>query len=1065
MSAFCKFAELQRGGNSSKLAQMVVALCAVAIAGVASAATNYIVPWYANPTATNVTYNASLVTSLDENVAPLSTAWATASASTNIAETVVAKRMSHTTYFRPRVYALLETGDVIAWTLTNDCTNVKWTTVLTAAELATAAGVTAGSIATDLQVTDDGRIAFLNYGGTYKALAYTPPRWELRIVDGNGDLVTDPDVAGQIFTSAPSSNGYAYITDGKHELYCSRENWTRIRVGSRDSSAAGNAYKNDYSSEVLDFSYGYAHLANASVKIDGSTTMSQNYKSEIYGYTVGYLGGTETVREPRIFIESRKVAYAYNNRGAWTGVEEVVIDSNNLNGGYFSYYPICVQRLVMNLPNCGTLDTGRFAYNSGLPESSFDEICLSALTNLNKQAIKETMARGRLDLPSMQHIVCDATQTYQTPLGNNVNMTELSLSAEKKILEEVCWCAFIGNTALKRITLGGVSGFAMHGDKEFQNCTALEDVIFTGGAPTFDDGVDYVFDDSSEKQLVFAIPRNSSEWDAFLGEGNVTEITPEEARTFKAANPDRPIPFGVVNASVFRTHYNQYIGYADQAEAKYTLTIDRNTFFVDDSVTVASDIPAGSNGKYFPGTTITLTAVPGTTGTFRKWYGDVPKTGQTDSSVTFTIDDDVWIYARFVHPWTLSADKTTATDGNFTINVTDANATAHTLTIGEKAAAGLLADTDSGTGVIDLGGPVYLEGDDTPWTFTQFADKKGSQTAPLARDGQFRAYISPGTIISKGINQVLHRGDSANIYGAFYKMIIFDEPQLNGSEIGAYMIPGQNMTETFILDLPNVSRLKARYVGSNMSLANTKFDWWNLSSVSSITNVQFNWQWGTKFDLALRHGAKGTLSLPSLRGVDWVENDGTQLFMMTNVEAIVLGGKDYATTVTNLCTYAFAGNTHMKKLVLHAAANMQVGTRIFADHTYNSATSTEVIDGVTYNIGNSTAKGRIPDEIHFTGKAISQAAIDNLLADAVAAEKKPVKIYASRYQQGWDLLSPVSWIDRNSSNLTATDRELAYGEKIIGVYRGGASAPLGKALIIHRPNEWDKKPGIMLFIR
>ena len=84
---------------------------------------------------------------------------------------------------------------------------------------------------------------------------------------------------------------------------------------------------------------------------------------------------------------------------------------------------------------------------------------------------------------------------------------------------------------------------------------------------------------------------------------------------------------------------------------------------------------------------------------------------------------------------------------------------------------------------------------------------------------------------------------------------------------------------------------------------------------------------------------------------------------------------------------------------------------------------------------------------------------------AVAAEKKPVKIYASRYQRGWGALSPVSWIDRNVANLTTSDRWAANGEKIIGVYRGGAEAPLGKALIIHRPNEWDTKPGLSIFVR
>ena len=83
-----------------------------------------------------------------------------------------------------------------------------------------------------------------------------------------------------------------------------------------------------------------------------------------------------------------------------------------------------------------------------------------------------------------------------------------------------------------------------------------------------------------------------------------------------------------------------------------SLEIDQNENF-DDSVTVTSDYPAVSAGKYRRGTTITLTAVPNATGTFRKWYGDVTRESCTNVTVSFVIERDMWIYARFVHPWTV----------------------------------------------------------------------------------------------------------------------------------------------------------------------------------------------------------------------------------------------------------------------------------------------------------------------------------------------------------------------------------------------------------------------------
>ena len=75
---------------------------------------------------------------------------------------------------------------------------------------------------------------------------------------------------------------------------------------------------------------------------------------------------------------------------------------------------------------------------------------------------------------------------------------------------------------------------------------------------------------------------------------------------------------------------------------------------------------------------------------------------------------------------------------------------------------------------------------------------------------------------------------------------------------------------------------------------------------------------------------------------------------------------------------------------------------------------------------------------------------------------KPVVIYASRLQEGWGRNGHrASWI----SDATAEELAAHPGEKVIGVYRAGASAPSGKAVVIHRPNDWDKPVGLSVFVR
>ena len=506
-----------------------------------------------------------------------------------------------------------------------------------------------------------------------------------------------------------------------------------------------------------------------------------------------------------------------------------------------------------------------------------------------------------------------------------------------------------------------------------------------------------------------------------------------------------------------------------------TLEIDKNENF-DDAVTVSSDVPAVAAGKYRRGTTVTLTAVPNATGTFRKWYGDVPRESWTNATVSFVIERDSWVYARFVHPWTLSADKATMSNGHFTVNVSVLDEAAHTLTVGKAAEAGLSPESDTGTGTIDLGGPIRLAGDNTIWTIGKFANNRGSQSFPISRGGPFR-YLSPGTVMTRGTAQPFHRGDTGPtappLFGASYEMIILDEPSTTIPLFDDYAFTSQADTRRLIVQEPKVGELAGIRVFGPMPLDDTRFDWWDLSSVSKFPEGFFEHKWGGVSGhgdgtLRLRVPIQGALSLPSLRGVGWrVDSNqydgGTQLFLMPNVEEISLGGRDEETTVTNLCTYAFAGDSSLRKLTLHAAPDIRIGKRIFADKTHNTSNGVEVVDGVTYTTGSQLSRGRVPDVIRFTGQAISEEAVANLLdaSPVVGSAAKPVVILASRYQDGWRE-NRREWI----SDPTPAERAAYPGQRVLGVYRAGAAAPSGKAVVIHCQNDWDKttKP-ISLILR
>ena len=944
----------------------------------------------------------------------------------NLGGGIVAVRMSCVDTYRPRLYVLTADGAIRCYCLMEDLTIKMASYVYTNAELLTAAGAPfadAGASArvTAFAVSADGGTLVLGYAKTaddveatdamrLAVLRHTPRTWT---------------AYSQNAANNPAVNKAACISDGRWVLQIY---WPGGGHGIGSGPWVGNsAYlTNDCTDEFLDLSSGY----------DGSTPLVA-LGSCALGWKNGDSTRTWTSNHiARVFLLPPMLNNISQMTKNWEGVEEVVMAANAgrltaISGA--SFFPSSVKRAVLDFSNMTLLETtsmnGTWANDGVLTESPCGETDLaewdlSGIQVVNTRGLGNTDAFGCLDLPSLIAVSNNGLQFCW-------KVTEMRLSAEKKTLEYLgnygCRNWYTQAGPLRKVTIGGTDGFSF-GTDVFQYQGNLEEVAFTGGVPTFKS--DTAFPSRDEKTMWFSVPRNHAGWAAAL-EGHVAELSEDERKALWAAHPDKPIPFGVVDKTVFRTTNPQYVCYVDEC-AGPQLTLEHDEFF-GDAVEVTSDWPANANGDYRYGTTLTLTPKPSANGTFAKWYGDVPGGASTDSPLTLVLTNDVWIYARFVHPWTLSSDRKTASNGNFTVNVSVLNESARTLTVGKAEASGLFADADVGQGVLDLGGPV-TDTSGATWTFASFPSQWMLFTRQVNGKGDATAFFSPGTVAGEWkINQGATTG-----YGSYkgqqsYSLFVIDEPAAVGTIIG-WSFNGQRNLTKFILRGPKFEELGGCAFwlnGMGTPLAETDFGWWNVSGMTRVLKNAFANTW-TAGDGA---GAFGTLKLPSMREAPaWSEWRYYTLGNLPNLTGYVLGGLKRSVTVTNVGERAFAYCPSLKAMTIHNAPGLTVGSLPFSG-------------------------GATPAEITFTGKAIKDGgtAFGKLLGGVTAAATKPVVIYASS-KNGWDA---TGYLD------ALTEDELAQvpaGETALGVYRGGAEAPLGKALVIDRSSPYEPR-GAALIIR
>lgn len=893
----------------------------------------------------------------------------------DLASPVVSVRMSHANDFRPRLYVLTEAGDLTVYVFAADTLEIDatWTKTFTADDLRALVGAKVAAF----DVSADGATLVLATaaGGSLAVVRHEPKVW--------------------CYTK--DEDGSQFVSDGNWKLRCWDE-WGNVIIGTDWETQ--NAYATDYIGEYLDFSSGYA------------TNSTTGGKMKILGHINSALGATEN-GGPRVVVISPEATVDTQFTSDWKTVEEIVLAANGLSSihEWTSCYPV-LRRLVLKASGLVEIKGNAFLGVDCYPlgETDVSHWNLPALKSVG-YAFWNTGLSGTLSLPSVETLADwafgDCHSLTEARLGETSKSVR-SIGANVLVARDMGGGREVGG--LRRLVLGGVDGFAI-GANAFGG-QPLEEVVFTGGVPTFADG--FAFTDTAARTVFFAVPRGDAAWEAALA-GKVTPLSDAERRAVQKAHPDRPMPFGVVAADVFRTAHEQYVCDAASA-ARCKVTVEHDTFF-GDAVEVSSDLAPGADGTYAAGTTLTLTPKPSATGTFRKWYGDVPNGMCAETPLTLVVSNDTWVLARFTHPWTLSEDLKTASNGNFTINVTvkDGN---RALGLGNGTAHGLFADSDEGVGTLDLGGDVLLPGDGTPWTFVVWEACDSLLVQERNGKGAVTTLFTPGTLTDLPWARLFAVDESGQ---ASYRTVVFDEPKMGGLWCDWN---GHASLTRLILQTPSLTAaFDQNYAFWGMPLSETKLDWWNLPRLASLASQAWANDYGRHVE------ASGTLRLPSLCAVQ-----PESLAYMPNVEAVELGGRKRRTYVTEIGARAFAHDPRLRSLRVHNAAGLTVGEAPFE--------------------GGST-----PREIVFTGPAIADGgeAFAALTSGVEAAEEKPVVVYVSPMMGGW---TKAAYIDRD---VTDAERAQLPGADVLGVYRGGAEAPRGKALVVKRASPFDPSGLAVLF--
>ena len=788
-----------------------------------------------------------------------------------------------------------------------------------------------------------------------------------------------------------------------------------------------NAFLNGVSNaETLD-------LRGTITSPDGATTYTISHIAQFA------LGADPTKSTPRAFIAPTTVnggLYGWFN-GITNDVNGTLVAEQNANytnitidiPGWFEgidYYQVPRTSGDLNwtlkLPQLRYVNDGAFTRYLGgaaVPQKkmtgTFDENTFPALRRIGNNAMSNQKFAGRLYLPQLERVSDWGIN------GNTPGFTELILAPTRKSIYTLgtgCfgWLYDVTNVVI------GLSPTNKLSKNVFVSNTKMTRVEFTGAPPNFTSSAVDVFTGPGALGITFIAP-DTSEWQSFLKpfetSGDFVRWSNEAIRTAHNANPNKPTVIGTVSANVFKSNQKHYLAVTREPLTDW---IDFDPFFGDQ---VTCDFTPDAEGRIPVGVTATFTAVPNAArgGVFAGWYGDVPGGKCMDASVTVDLRAKPngmrpYIFARFTHPWALIDDggsNVILDNGQFRIKGT---VSGRNVSFARGGACSLYADDNTGSGVLDLGGGVTNAAGEV-YTIVNLNGGTGAlaaskvNTVPAAR-----VFVTPGTMTGWSVAQNFH----ATNRRASYVTVVIDEPNVSANIFCSWMFSDQTTLKYAIFRGEGLKFGSGSGMFYSSQVKNTDVGWWHLSGATSLPG-------DGQLCGAANQRFYGSLHLPSLTSVGKTCLKGND-----KLNEIVFGDGDKNARVTAIGTEAFNGASGLTNIVLNAAANLSIGTDAFT--------------------GASGIK-----TITFLGPAISEEAFGGILAGVTASDTaKPVIVYVSEFQPTWLQTGYISPVD------SSEEAYLPAGERVLGVYRAGASAPSGKAWICHRPSPFDPK-GTRFIIR
>lgn len=416
------------------------------------------------------------------------------------------------------------------------------------------------------------------------------------------------------------------------------------------------------------------------------------------------------------------------------------------------------------------------------------------------------------------------------------------------------------------------------------NLNGLRRVYMTGAVPSFANVADgdcvfgsresgSSYSHASEKTIVFYVP-NTKEWAGIRA--MATPLTEVEKEEFVQAHPDWEMPFGTVDAAVFKTKNRQYIGDVDFTQMNVWVTVNSYAHrrygdtwsvadtwtisYVQDGETVAREVPYGAMVEVPYGAAVTLSvSTAGASAPEAAWEGKLPdgSVPANGKQVTFNATASTSLYVSFASAWTYDADAGTVADGYWTLMASENGD-------GSLKITGVADISKRLEGELNLTGPVYVAGDSAQ----QKAITRFGWQAFL--DTQITSFYAPRTLVGQDGQFFPGGGNCANL--------VMDCPAFSSSfEPFCWTINSLPLSRA-VFKLPRVGKIAGAYYGNytynqnSATFYETALVDWDLSGVADVgvgglvAGQESQW-YADEYGKKGATGPRGELVLPNVETI------------------------------------------------------------------------------------------------------------------------------------------------------------------------------------------------------